>query len=160
MDVNVYVESVLTPQSFVSKRDNSTMTRYSFIGLIRSGQYQKKVCFSCLGDDRWKNLGIVVGCEYNISFDMESREFNGRWYTDVIPWKAVALNGQQQVPVQQAQQPQVQYQPAPQQGYVPQQPMVQQQGYAAQPQQPMVQQPAPQPQAQQVVPQQNDGLPF
>ena len=156
MDVNVYVESVLTPQSFV-KRDNSTMTRYSFIGLVRNGQYQKKVCFTCLGDDRWKNLGIVVGCEYNISYDLESREFNGRWYTDVIPWKSVALNTQQ--PVQR-----VQYQPAPQQGYVPQQPMVQPQSYAAQPQQPMYapQQaaPQPQPQVQQPVPQQTDDLPF
>ena len=151
MDINVYVESVLTPQSFV-KRDNSTMTRYSFVGVVRNGQYQKRVCFTCLGDDRWKNLGIVVGCEYNVSFDLESREFNGRWYTDVVPWKAIALN----VPrsVQQVPQQQVQYQPL--QGYVPQQPMVQQQGYVAQ-------QAAPQPQVQlqQPVPQQTDNsLPF
>lgn len=27
-----------------------------------------------------------------IDFDLESREFNGRWYTDVKPWKIEATN--------------------------------------------------------------------
>ena len=27
---------------------------------------------------------LVIGAAYKVTFDVESREFNGRWYTDVI----------------------------------------------------------------------------
>lgn len=50
------------------------------------GQYPKKVCVSIWGDKADANL-LTVGNMLNISFDVESREFNGRWYTDVKAWK-------------------------------------------------------------------------
>ena len=33
--------------------------------------------------------GYPMGSRLKISFRVESREYNGRWYTDVRPWKAV-----------------------------------------------------------------------
>lgn len=50
------------------------------------GQYPKKVCISLWGDkiDEGK---LVVGSMLKIDFDVESREYNGRWYTDVKAWK-------------------------------------------------------------------------
>jgi len=30
---------------------------------------------------------LVVGYELKIDFDLESREYNGRWYTDVKAWR-------------------------------------------------------------------------
>ncbi|MDR3366507.1 MAG: DUF3127 domain-containing protein [Prevotellaceae bacterium] len=50
------------------------------------GQYPKKVCFSIWGDKVNPNI-LVVGNTLNVSFDVESREFNGRWYTDLRVWK-------------------------------------------------------------------------
>lgn len=50
------------------------------------GQYPKKVCISIWGDKINENV-LQVGRQLNISFDVESREFNGRWYTDVKAWK-------------------------------------------------------------------------
>jgi hypothetical protein len=50
------------------------------------GQYPKKVCFSIWGDKVNPNV-LAVGNTLNISFDVESREFNGRWYTDLRAWK-------------------------------------------------------------------------
>lgn len=50
------------------------------------GQYPKKVCISIWGD-RINERVLQVGSQLNISFDVESREFNGRWYTDVKAWK-------------------------------------------------------------------------
>ena len=51
-----------------------------------AGQYPKKVCVSVCGD---KLEGVTLKPEqhYDISFDIESREFNGKWYTDVKAWK-------------------------------------------------------------------------
>ncbi|RYY58197.1 MAG: DUF3127 domain-containing protein [Chitinophagaceae bacterium] len=50
------------------------------------GQYPKKVCISIWGDKIAGNQ-LIIGNNLNISFDVESREYNGRWYTDVKAWK-------------------------------------------------------------------------
>jgi hypothetical protein len=50
------------------------------------GQYPKKVCISIWGD-KINESQLQIGNELNISFDVESREYNGRWYTDVKAWK-------------------------------------------------------------------------
>ncbi|MBI3136995.1 MAG: DUF3127 domain-containing protein [Sphingobacteriales bacterium] len=51
-----------------------------------SGQYPKKVCVSIWGDKINESV-LKTGAMLNISFDVESREYNGRWYTDVKAWK-------------------------------------------------------------------------
>lgn len=50
------------------------------------GQYPKKVCISIWGDKINESM-LKVGSMLTISFDVESREYNGRWYTDVKAWK-------------------------------------------------------------------------
>ncbi|MEI6758723.1 MAG: DUF3127 domain-containing protein [Chlorobium sp.] len=50
------------------------------------GQYPKKLCISLWGEKFDRNL-LKVGSKLDISFDLESREFNGKWYTDVKAWK-------------------------------------------------------------------------
>ncbi len=50
-------------------------------------QYPKKICFNFWGD-KIDQFGLQVGDSIKLSFDIESREFNGRWYTDVRGWKA------------------------------------------------------------------------
>ena len=46
------------------------------------GQYPKKVCISIWGD-KIDSSQLVVGNMITIDFDLESREYNGRWYSDV-----------------------------------------------------------------------------
>lgn len=53
------------------------------------GQYPKKVCFSAWGDKINESL-IRPGNVINVFFDAESREYNGRWYTDLKVWKLEA----------------------------------------------------------------------
>ncbi|HEV3223745.1 MAG TPA: DUF3127 domain-containing protein [Puia sp.] len=48
--------------------------------------YPKKICVSIWGDKIDTN-SIQPGNLLKIDFDVESREFNGRWYTDVKAWK-------------------------------------------------------------------------
>lgn len=50
------------------------------------GQYPKKVCVSVWGD-KINESQLIPGNFFKIDFDLESREFNGRWYTDVKAWK-------------------------------------------------------------------------
>ena len=49
-------------------------------------QYPKKVCVSIWGDKINTNE-LKIGSQLRIDFDIESREYNGRWYTDVKAWK-------------------------------------------------------------------------
>ncbi|GHU62874.1 hypothetical protein FACS1894123_04580 [Bacteroidia bacterium] len=50
------------------------------------GTYPKKVCVSIWGD-KISPSQLQAGNNLNIEFDVESREFNGKWYTDVKAWK-------------------------------------------------------------------------
>jgi hypothetical protein len=58
------------------------------------GQYPKKVCISIWGD-KIDSSQLVVGNMIAIDFDLESREYNGRWFTDVKAWK---VSSQGEVP--------------------------------------------------------------
>ncbi len=50
------------------------------------GDYPKQVCFMVWGD-KVDQLKITEGEELTVHFDLESREYNGRWYTDVKAWR-------------------------------------------------------------------------
>ena len=64
---------------------NGVWKKQDFV-IETEGQYPKKVCISAWGDKVSESM-LVVGKEVTVSFDIESREFNGRWYTDVRAWK-------------------------------------------------------------------------
>jgi hypothetical protein len=50
-------------------------------------QYPRKVCFEVFGSDRIQQFACKEGDEVTVSFDIESREFNGRWYTSIRAWR-------------------------------------------------------------------------
>ena len=54
--------------------------------LETDGQYPKKVCFMVWGD-KIDQFDIKEGQSLVVSIDLESREYNGRWYTDIKAWK-------------------------------------------------------------------------
>ena len=50
------------------------------------GQYPKKICISIWGD-KIDEKQLQPGNMLKLDFDIESREFNGKWYTDAKAWK-------------------------------------------------------------------------
>ena len=50
-------------------------------------QYPRKVHFEVFGEDRIKMNPCDIDQLVTVSFDIESREFNGRWYTSIRAWK-------------------------------------------------------------------------
>jgi len=50
-------------------------------------QYPRKVHFEVFGEDRIKQNPCDIDQVVTVSFDIESREFNGRWYTSIRAWK-------------------------------------------------------------------------
>jgi hypothetical protein len=59
--------------------------------LETESQYPKKICVSIWGDKINENQ-LKIGSQLKIDFDVESREFNGRWYTDIKAWKVETVN--------------------------------------------------------------------
>ena len=50
-------------------------------------QYPKKICANLWGDKTDALQRLQIGTVVKMSFSLESREFNGKWYTDVRAWK-------------------------------------------------------------------------
>ena len=54
--------------------------------LETSSEYPKKICFMAWGD-KIDQFDIKQGENVEVAIDLESREYNGRWYTDVKAWR-------------------------------------------------------------------------
>ena len=54
--------------------------------LETDGQYPKQICFMAWGD-KIDEFAIRETETLTVAINIESREYNGRWYTDVKAWK-------------------------------------------------------------------------
>lgn len=54
--------------------------------LKTNDNYPKNICFTILGADKIKEANIKIGDVVSIGVNIESREFNGRWYTSIKAW--------------------------------------------------------------------------
>lgn len=64
---------------------NGTWRSQDYV-LETGDQYPKKVCFNLFGD-KIDQFPLAIDDQVNVSFDVESREYNGRWYTSIRAWK-------------------------------------------------------------------------
>lgn len=70
---------------------NGTWKKQSFV-IETLDEYPKTVCLTT-----WSNRveldSMVIGEKIKVQFDVESREYNGRWYTDLKAWKSETIEG-------------------------------------------------------------------
>ncbi len=85
MDIVGKIIQVLPEQGGTSKAGNPWKSQ-SYV-LETQEQYPRKVCFELFGEDRIKNNPCKIDDVVTVSFDIESREFNGRWYTSIRAWR-------------------------------------------------------------------------
>ena len=83
MEVSGTVISLLPEVTGQGK--NGMWRKQEFILEIPS-QYPKKVCISLWGD-KIDQANLQVNDSVTASIDVESREYNSRWYTEVRAWK-------------------------------------------------------------------------
>ena len=88
MQLTAKLHSLLPLQTGTGK--NGTWKKQDII-VETEGTYPKKICISIWGD-KIDESKLVVGNNLKIDFDVESREYNGRWYTDCKAWK-IELEG-------------------------------------------------------------------
>ncbi len=84
-EINGKVSTILEKVSGQSKNGGEWM-KQEFV-IETDGQYPKKVCFTLWGDKIDLLSSLNAGESIKVFFDPESREYNGRWYTDLRAWK-------------------------------------------------------------------------
>lgn len=90
MDITGTIRNVLPPKTGEGK--NGPWKKQEVI-LETEGKYPKNICFTFWGDKAESPL-FRNGSAVKISYDLESREFNGRWYTDAKGWKVEPAGGE------------------------------------------------------------------
>ena len=86
MEVVGKIIQVLPEQGGVSKTSGKEWKLQAYV-LETQEQYPRKVHFEVFGEDRIKANPCQLDDVVTVSFDIESREFNGRWYTSIRAWK-------------------------------------------------------------------------
>lgn len=101
MDITGKIIAVCPQQGGTSKAGKEWKSQ-TFV-LETEEQYPRKVAFELFGNKLDEFGGACqMGAKVNVSFDIESREFNGRWYTSVRAWRVAAGEAAQAAPAQDA----------------------------------------------------------
>lgn len=104
MEVQVKVISKFDIVEGVSKSTGKEFKYFTFIGETIE-QYPRKIAFEAFGEKRIANCQVNENDVYNVSFDVESREFEGKWYTKASAWKTELVSSSAMGDQQQTQQP-------------------------------------------------------
>ncbi len=84
MELSGKVFKVLPVESGEGK--NGTWKKQMIVIETDGGKYPKKVAVTFWGD-LVNSSSFVDGKDISVEFDVESREYNGKWYTDVKAWR-------------------------------------------------------------------------
>ena len=103
MEIQGKVIASLEPQRFVSSKNGNEYVTIVFV-IETQGQYPKKVAMKVIGEDKFKQMGIAIGGTYNVSFDVESREWKGKWFTECQAWRTQRVDVTQEQPQQSTTQ--------------------------------------------------------
>ena len=94
MELTGKVIAVMEARSGKSARTgNDWMTQEYVIEV--PGQFPKRCIFSVFGEDRIKQFNIQNGEDITIQFDIDAREYNGRWFNDVRAYAVTRPQNQQ-----------------------------------------------------------------
>ena len=96
MELEGKVIAVLDPKGGVSKAGNNWKAQEYVIETHET--YPRKMCFEVFGEDKINQFNIQIGEEITVSFDIDAREWQGRWFNSIRAWKVERKEAQQSVP--------------------------------------------------------------
>lgn len=90
------IQEILNPESGVS-RAGKEWQKQEFV-IETDDQYPRKVCFTLFGEKVSLINGLENGQEVEVSFNVESREYNGKWFHNINAWKIDKPSGSENLP--------------------------------------------------------------
>lgn len=82
MEITGKIIAVLPERSGISQRSGSEWKVASYV-LETQEQFPRKMNFEVFGTDRIQQFNIQVGEMLTVSFDIDAREYQGRWYNTI-----------------------------------------------------------------------------
>ncbi len=72
---------------------NGQWVKQEFV-IETADQYPKKICCAAWGDKAALVKNFSIGSTLTVAFNVESREYNERWYTELRAWKIDVQGGE------------------------------------------------------------------
>jgi hypothetical protein len=94
MEIQGNIIQILPLQSGTGR--NGEWKKQEFI-LETTDKFPKKICIAIWGDKIQESI-LQPGNKVTVQFDIESREYNGRWYTEAKAWKIESTATSTQTP--------------------------------------------------------------
>ncbi len=77
---------VLEERGGVSARTGSEWRMGSYVLETTTDRFPRKMVFEVFGADKIQQFNIQVGEMVRVSFDIDAREYQGRWYNSIRAW--------------------------------------------------------------------------
>lgn len=103
--INGKITNALPPRRGTSKTGNEWVSQ----DFVIENEQGEKICFNIFGEEKIKNSGLRVGAIASVTCKIESKEWNGKWFTSVSCENCIVQGATQQA----LQQPKIQPQPSP-----------------------------------------------
>lgn len=99
MEIEVKVIDILAKVGGTSQSTGKNWSKQEFVGETQD-KYPSKICFGLLGDERIEKNLPHVGEVVKVHFDVSSREYNGKWYSEVLAYRVTRPNATSEPSVQ------------------------------------------------------------
>ena len=88
MELTGRIIAVLEAKSGTSSKTGNQWMMQGYVIEV-PGQYPRRCAFTVFGEDKIKQLNIQNGEDLTIQFDIDAREYNGRWYNDFRAYNVI-----------------------------------------------------------------------
>ena len=88
MELTGRIIAVLEAKSGTSSKTGNPWMMQGYVIEV-PGQYPRRCAFTVFGEDKIKQLNIQNGEDLTIQFDIDAREYNGRWYNDFRAYNVI-----------------------------------------------------------------------
>lgn len=104
MELTGKVIAVLPLQSGISNKNGNEWKKQEYVIQTVNESFPHHLCFNLWGD-RIDQFKIQENELITVSFDIDAREYNGRWYNDIRAWKIERATETTTAPMQAAAVP-------------------------------------------------------
>lgn len=85
MEIKGRIIAVMPVKTGTSKKGEPYASQDYVIETLE--QYPRRCQFNVFGEDKIKKFNIQMSGEYTVQFDINAREYNGRWFNEVRAWR-------------------------------------------------------------------------
>jgi len=86
MEFTGKIIAILPPRGGVSKASGNEWKSQEYV-IENHDQYPRKMCFDVFGVDKIEQFNIQMGEELTVSFDIDARQWQDRWFNSIRAWK-------------------------------------------------------------------------